>query len=145
MNSDFTLQDFPDNAAVNNRPVVRLRQMKDLARRFETHEFWDPENSRFELRCLATPVLRYSDNENGVFDGSVFIFAHGTNPEILLFLEAQGTTAETSKWQFAAYRLGSAEMHLDLNRQPVWSRDRTPGVVGMPNNPYWLQVPRETP
>ncbi len=138
--NDFALQDFPDQAAVSNRPVVRLRQMKDLSRRFESHEFWDPDNSRFELRLLETPVLRYSDKGNGVFDGCVFVFAHGTNPEVLLFIEAQGTSAETSKWQFAAFRLGSAEMHLELDRKPVWFRDRTPGVVGMPNDPYWLQV-----
>jgi len=143
--SDFALQDFPDSAAVSNRPAVRLRQMKDLIRRFESHEFWDPDNSRFELRCLQTPVLRYADKKNDVFDGCVFVFAHGTNPEILLFVEAQGVSAETSKWQFAAFRLGSAEMHLDLDRKPVWLRDRTPGVVGMPNDAYWLQVSnRET-
>ena len=82
--SDFSLQDFPDSAGVSHRPVVRLRQMKDLSRRFEAHEFWDPNNSRFELRCLETPVLRYSDEKMGINDGCVFVFAHGTNPEILL-------------------------------------------------------------
>ena len=39
----------------------RLRQIKEIARRFTAHEFWDPDNSRFELRLLVQPVHRYRD------------------------------------------------------------------------------------
>jgi len=138
--SDFALQDFSDSATVSDRPLIRLRQMKDMVRRFESHEFWDPGNSRFELRCLETPVLRYSDEKKGIIDGCVFAFAHGTNPEILLFAEAHGTSPEMAKWQFAAFRLGSAEMHLEVAGKTLWSRDRAPGRTGTPNEHYWVQV-----
>jgi len=53
--------------------TARLRQMKDLARRFTAHEFWDPNNSRFELRLLVQPVHRYSDAKVGLHDGTAFI------------------------------------------------------------------------
>ncbi len=139
-NSDFKLRDFPENAAVSDRPTIRLRQMKDMVRRFESHEFWDPGNSRFELRCLDTPVLRYSDEKQGIIDGCVFVFAHGTNPEILLLVEAQGTSVEMAKWQFAAFRLGSAELHLEVDGKTLWSRDRAPGRTGAPNDHFWVQI-----
>ena len=144
--SDFALQDFSDSATVSDRPLIRLRQMKDMVRPFESHEFWDPGNSRFELRCLETPVLRYSDEKKGIIDGCVFAFAHGTNPEILLFVEAHGTSPEMAKWQFAAFRLGSAEMHLEVDEKTLWSRDRAPGRTGTPNEHYWVQIMnRDTP
>src|SRR5688572_1900513 len=52
---------IPEAAAPHSKETVRSRQMKELARRFTAHEFWNPENSRFELRLLQQPVLRYGD------------------------------------------------------------------------------------
>jgi hypothetical protein len=88
-------------SAPDAKETTRLRQMKDLARRFTAHQFWDPDNSRFELRLLVQPVHRYSDAKAGLHDGTVFILAHGTNPEIILLIEALGETLETSRWHFS--------------------------------------------
>lgn len=136
--SDFEPRELSGD--VGDKPVLRLRQMKEHARRFAAHEFWDPNNSRFELRMLAQPVHRYADAANKLIDGAVFVFAHGTNPEVLLFIEAVGKDAATAKWQFACARLGSAELHVEMDNREVWHRDRTPGVVGTPNDPYWLLI-----
>lgn len=136
--SDFEPRELSGD--VGDKPVLRLRQMKEQARRFAAHEFWDPNNSRFELRLLAQPVHRYADVANKVIDGAVFVFAHGTNPEVLLFIEAVGNDAESAKWQYVCFRLGSAELHVALDNREVWQRDRTPGVVGTPNDAYWLLI-----
>lgn len=122
----------------HEKEAMRLRQMKVLARRFTAHEFWDPDNSRFELRLLVQPVHRYSDPAAGIQDGTVFVLAHGTNPEVLLLIEAVGKTVETSSWHYSLARLGSAELHVELDDAEVWKRDRTPGIVGKPTDPYWL-------
>jgi hypothetical protein len=53
-------------------------------------------------------------------------------------MEAQGKSLEEAQWQFAAIRLGSAEMHVALDDKEVWTVGRTPGVVGKPTDPYWL-------
>ena len=116
----------------------RLRQLKDLARRFTAHEFWDPDNSRFELRLLVQPVHRYSDPESGLQDGAVFVIAHGTNPELLLLIEALGKSAEEARWHCSFARLGSAEIHVELDGKEVWKVDRAANVVGKPTDPYWL-------
>ena len=94
--------------------------------------------ARFELRLLAQPVLRYADSTNPVLDGAVFVFAHGTNPEVLLLIEAIGDDAATAKWHYSFARSGSAEMHVELDGKQVWFRERTPGITGTPNDSYWL-------
>lgn len=134
--SHFVLKDVPDSPEVGVQPVIRLRQMKEISRRFEAHQFWDPDNSRFEMRLLVQPVHRYHDEASKLIDGAVFVLAHGTNPEVLLQIEAHA--GEPSRWRYSLVRLGSAEMHVLLDGKEVWTEARTPGVVGQPVDPYWL-------
>ena len=131
-----------DVAAVADSPVQRLRQMKDISRHLSAHEFWDPNNSRFELRLLVQPMYRYQDEAAKIVDASVFALAHGTNPEVLVFIEAireNGTPA----WHYDFIRLGSAEMHVLWDDKEIWTAPRTPGVVGQPTDPYWIAVLRD--
>jgi hypothetical protein len=129
------LADAPSVAAKEN---VRLRQIKEIARRFAAHEFWDPENSRFELRLLVQPVHRYSDGEAEIQDGAVFAFAHGTNPEALLLIEAIGPTIEKSKWQFGLVRTSNAEVHAELDGKEVCMQPRVKGGSTRPADPYFV-------
>jgi hypothetical protein len=129
---------FPDAPPPSERQTVRLRQLKEMARRLTAHEFWDPDNSRFELRLLVQPVHRYADPEAKLHDGAIFVLAHGTNPEVLVLIEAQGDSLETARWHYSLARVGSAELHVAIDGKEVWKRDRTPGVVGRPTDPYWL-------
>ncbi|MBS0203775.1 MAG: hypothetical protein JSS49_12795 [Planctomycetes bacterium] len=140
--SDFSPQLLSGEVTVSDTPVQRLRQMKEQVRRFAAHQFWDPNNSRFELRLLAQPVLRYVDADNNVLDGTLFVFAHGTNPEIALFLEAIGPDAARAKWHYAFARTGSAEFHVELDGKEVWHRDRAVRVTGAPVDTYWLFTTR---
>lgn len=135
--SHFELRDVPDAPKAGLQPAIRLRQMKEIVRRFEAHEFWDPDNSRFELRLLVQPVHRYSDETHSVVDAAVFVLAHGTNPEILVQLEAHGDIND-ARWKLSFSRLGSAELHVLLDGKEFWSAPRTPHVVGQPSDPYWL-------
>lgn len=131
-------QKVPEAEPPATREAQRLRQLKDLARRFTAHEFWDPDNSRFELRLLVQPVHRYKDPEAGLQDGAVFVIAHGTNPEVLLLIEALGKSVEEARWHCGFARLGSAEMHVELDGKEMWKVDRAANVVGKPTDPYWL-------
>ncbi|MBC7856642.1 MAG: hypothetical protein IAF94_24700 [Pirellulaceae bacterium] len=116
----------------------RLRQARELARRFTAHEFWDPDNSRSELRLLAQPVHRYSDAKQELQDGAAFVIAHGTNPEVVLLIEALGKDLKTARWHYSLARLGSAEIYVELDGKDVWKCPRATGVVGSPSDPYWL-------
>jgi hypothetical protein len=124
-----------DAAAPAGSPTQRLVQMRALARRFSAHEFWDPDNSRYELRLLPQPLHRYHDSGKNVRDGALFAFANGTNPEVLLLLEACEGPGE-SGWQFGAARMGHAEIHLLLDGHETW---RAPRVdPSSSREPYWL-------
>jgi hypothetical protein len=136
-----------DVATVADSPIQRLRQMKDISRHFHAHEFWDPNNSRFELRLLVQPVYRYQDDVAKIVDAGVFALAHGTNPEVLVLIEAVKEN-DTVAWHYDFLRLGSAEIHVLWDEEEVWTVPRTPGVVGLPIDPYWLAVtpnPARTP
>jgi hypothetical protein len=131
----LSLENAPQPAAGG---AARLRQLKSLARRFAAHEIWDPGDSRYELRLLVQPVHRYDDAESGIQDGAAFVFAHGTNPELILLLEALGDSAERARWHYTAFPSSSAELHLEIDGREVWTRPRAPNVVGRPTDDYWL-------
>jgi hypothetical protein len=129
------LGDAPQPA---KKDADRLRQMKEQARRFTSHEFWDPNNSRFELRLLDKPLHRYQDVAAEIQDGAAFSLANGTNPEAILLIEALGKSVETSRWHFSLARLGSAEMAAALDGKEVWHVDVAPGKsrIGRSTDPY---------
>jgi hypothetical protein len=134
--SDVELFFFRDAPAVADNSRVRLRQMKLLARSFESHEFWDPNHSRYELRLLAQPLQRYSDAATGLVDGALFVFANGTNPEVILLIEAR-REGEAAAWRYGLARFGHAEMHVALGGETVWSVPRVDPYLP-PDSPYWL-------
>ena len=130
----FELKDVPNAPEVSDRPVVRMRQMKEIGRRLTAHEFWEPNNSRFELRLLVQPVHRYQDESAKVIDGTVFILAHGTNPEVIVQIEAHAS--EPPRWQYSFVRLAGGELHVLLDDKEVWSAPRN--VTDQSVDPYWL-------
>jgi hypothetical protein len=135
--SDVAFQPIAGAAPAAATDRARLRQARELARRFQAHQYWDPDNSRFELRLLPQPLHRYADAEAGIVDGALFVLANGTNPEVVLLLEATAGAGESAEWRFAAARLGHAEMHLLLDDGEAWTAPRVAELP--PDSPYWLE------
>lgn len=136
--SSFELKEIEGARAPSDNPAVRLRQMKAIARQLSAHEFWDPDNTRYDLRLLVTPLYRYKDAENGITDGAIFAFAHGTNPEILVFVEAGANESGAGTWSLGFVPLGSAELVVTREKETLWQQPRAPGIIGGPTTPYWL-------
>jgi len=114
------------------KPAGRLRQMKKLAGRFQaTMLGWKVDNTdREELRLLTKPLYRYEVQDGavldgGVLDGAVFAFAMGTDPEVLLLLEAVEQGGKSS-WQYACARRTSGMLEARLDENVVWEADRFP-------------------
>jgi hypothetical protein len=124
------------------KDAIRLRQLKEQSRRFAAHEFWNPENDRYELRLLPQPVLRYRDEKRRINDGAVFLLAYDNNPQILLFLEIVGADEGKVRWQYSLARVSSADLHVLLDGKEVWSQPKTPGIIGKPTDFYWHMVTR---
>lgn len=100
----------------------RLAQMKAIQRRFTAHEK-AAIGGRIELRPLSSPLYRYSQEDAGILDGSIFAFANGTNPEVLLVLEAQSEQAGASLWHYSLFQMTGAAVSVELDGKEVWQRD----------------------
>jgi hypothetical protein len=125
-----TLYEFkpvPKAPAPEKTPVRRLIQMREIASRFECREV--DENQKCELRMLSQPVDRYVPSKAPNADGAIFLFTFGTNPEVLLLMESDGT-----QWQYAAGRMtGAEEVVLTIDGTIEWKAAALqPGT----NSPY---------
>jgi hypothetical protein len=140
--SDVAFSALPEAPTPATTDRGRLLQLRALARRFTAHQFWDPNNSRFDLRLLPQPIHRYHEAEQGLVDGALFTFANGTNPEVFLLLEA-ARDKDQSFWRYGAARTGHAEMHLQLDGNEVWTVPRVEALSR--DDAYWLDLERVTP
>jgi hypothetical protein len=130
----------PDQPGISFAPIAdatipadsttrRLIQMRKIAARFTAHQFWEPDNQRFQLRLLRQPIYRYSSPEKGIIDGAIFGFMINVHPELLLVLETVKQN-DNESWQYAFAKIGSAEFHGQLDGKPVFESPRAPGVLG---------------
>ena len=90
-------REIPEAPAPAADAAERLRQMRDLAKRFSAREHWvnrDGNGQHYALRLLPHPIDRYADPGSGVVDGALFVYAYGTNPESLLLIEARRRGAD---------------------------------------------------
>ena len=112
----------PDAPAPAEAEGARLVQMKALARRFSASEDDGPARGRLQLRLMTRPLLRYRDEPSGLIDGALFAFAYGTNPDILLALEARRGGDARPSWTYALARIGGAQATVSLEGKQVWIR-----------------------
>lgn len=112
----------------------RLRQMKAIAEGFKaTMTGWAADNSDQEsLRLLPRPLHRYDlagvkdkDRDPDLLDGALFAYVLGTDPEIVLALEAVGP-ADKAEWQCAFVRATSGGLEVKLGDEVVWSATKHP-------------------
>jgi hypothetical protein len=52
----------------------------------------------------------------------VFAFAYGTNPDVLLVLEARRPTGSAPHWEYGLARLGGGEPFVRLDGAEVWTQ-----------------------
>jgi hypothetical protein len=105
----------PPHATVS----IRRRQFKQVAEKFSASEDWRGQTS--QLRLMPRPILEYEDKGKGVIEGEVFVWAHGTNVEILMFLEARQGENGAKNWVAGFRRVSGADLHVDYNGQDFWN------------------------
>lgn len=132
------------NSTVAESKAARTFQLKQLARRFDSHQFWDGE--RYELRLLSQPLYRYEDERAGIIDGAIYALVHGTNPEVLLLIEAQEpreTSRGVEQWKVAFGSLAGARCVVRLDREEIWSCNLHDGDPTDPRQGFYREVPAE--
>lgn len=96
--------------------AARLVQIRRLAREF-TATSADGDEER-TLRLLTTPLYRNAETPQ-VLDGALFSFSTGTDPEILLLIEA--VTGTSPLWHYSIARFSHLTLRVRYNGQQVWS------------------------
>lgn len=109
-----------DAKPIADKATRRLSQMKEMCRRFTAHESAVVEG-RVELRLMSSPLHRYSDSAAGVVDGAIFAFANGTNPEVLLVLEANDNK-DAPPWHYSLVQMTGGAVAVELDEKEIWQR-----------------------
>jgi hypothetical protein len=133
------LSDAPPPAATAAR---RLQQLRALAREFSASVDFQG-STRYELRLLPNPLHRYGHERAKVIDGGLFAFVQGTNPEVLLLIEARPTDNGT-QWHYALAPMTSYALEVLHKDKPVWSISRRDGARD-PTKPFMLVYFQDLP
>ena len=142
----------PDAKVPAASPAARLREMKVIAERFEgTMTGWNSADSDNEkLRLLPRPLYRYQVSpEEGArdvpLDGALLAFATGTDPEIVLVIEAFGT-GDALTWEYACVRATSGGLEMRLDGTVVWTAAKFPQQSAQkPHFTQTVPVPESDP
>jgi hypothetical protein len=103
---------------------ARLTQMRMIAGDFtaatSAPSDYGGGRSHGELRLLPHPLFRNQGESPKALDGALFTFAFGTDPEVLLVLEAR-KTPDGPVWHYAAAPFTDFESQLKYKGELVWS------------------------
>ena len=121
----------------------RLNQMRAMSREY-TATVSTSEKDQQELRLLPQPVFRYGRADGEIVDGAIFAYCKGTNPEVLLLVEAV-KKGDKLEWTSAFARMTSRGCAVQRNKKEVWSVERIAGGgSSSPTDPYFNVVQRYT-
>jgi hypothetical protein len=114
----------------------RLTQMRAISKDFTVEKTDRDNGSKQRMRPVTQPIYRYQSAPAKIADGAIFAFVEGTDPEVLLLLEArEGTNGPA--WQYALARMNSVVFHVTYKDREVWTTEVLPWPVVFDNrSPY---------
>lgn len=137
----ITLSPLPTSPKVEETVAKRMLQLRAISRDF-TANSTDNVKQRWDLRLLPKPLYRYENPQGQTIDGALFAFVSdaGTDPEIILMLEARRDESGNAAWYFRAVRLSISDLYLDYKGERIWTslRDDPNGFLGNKDNTYGL-------
>jgi hypothetical protein len=116
-------QVIPDAPPPASTAAGRLAQMRNLAREFSASTNLDGVEQ--ELRLLPQPIHRNAKSVGEILDGSLFTFVTGTDPELMMVIEARPPAdSERPVWHFAAGRFTDLALKLRHKGVELWTFER---------------------
>jgi hypothetical protein len=111
----------------------RLTQMRTLARDFQAYHVLDMVEQ--ELRLLPQPIYRNEKSSEEVVDGALFAFVAGTDPELMLLIEARQDREKKVRWNYSTGRFSDLTLILKHKKNEVWKKDFS-NQAADPKYPY---------
>ena len=103
-------------------PSKRLVQMRGIARKFRGHDDFEKEEN--VVRLLTNPLIRYSNPKSGIVDGAMFAMVHGTDPEILILIEARKSDDGNTTFFWALAPMTSFELRVFMDQKQIWTKPK---------------------
>lgn len=123
-----TFSPVPRADAPADNPRARTRQLKALKERFTGRLNVNGEGKGgAATRTMARPIFEYADPKTKLPVGAIFgMSSTGTNPDLLLVIEARRQDTGTLRWEYAHARMTSASVRVRLDDAEVWSEPSVP-------------------
>jgi hypothetical protein len=129
---------IPHPPAPAETVVNRLVQMRAIAKRFTASDEFEGRPKSDALRLLTKPLVRFGDDQTDTLDGALFTLAHGTDPELLIVVEALRTDGQY-RWHYSLAPMTGYALKATLDDRPVWEASwRKPPYS--PREPFFLRV-----
>jgi hypothetical protein len=129
------LKPVPDSPPPAGTPAQRLRQIRDLVKGFSASNT-DHKGVERDLRLLTQPLYRYEGTEGDLVDGGLFVFVIGTDPEVIVLIEAH-QDGNARRWLYALARMTHAQLQVSYRGREVWKVPLLdPSVVNDHREPY---------
>lgn len=122
--SEYVCQftDLPNSPVPAAKPALRLPQMRAIAGNFAVTDYFGNQETKTELRLLTQPAYRYAE-DGKIIDGAMFVFAHGTNPECCVLLEAY-RDGKGARYRYAVAPMSIYKLETRYKDTPVWTIER---------------------
>lgn len=108
----------------STKSARRLAQMRRLAGGFEITDQWGVGGQPYQLRLMPRPLYRYTSPEAGIIDGALFAYAQGTNPEVVVIVEAI-QDSEATRWRCGISRLTGYALRAERGGATVYDVKKT--------------------
>ena len=113
------MKPFEDAPPSAGSPRLRLTQMRNLTRRFAA-TLTEQDGDATELRLMSQPLHRYESESAGIVDGGLFALVAGTDPEVLVLIEARASGG-AARWHYGLARCHHVALNVRLDGEDVWS------------------------
>ncbi len=117
--SDSPVSDYLDQQEFQD--YKQIEEMAAKAKEFKAYEI--VEGKRRNLSLLPRPIYTYTDDEGNFDYGTIFAFALGQNPEVLVTFEKYSDYISCELARIG----GAEEMHVLWNGQHIWWSDLVGG------------------
>lgn len=132
------VKSMPDAPVPAKTAVQRLVQMRQMAKRFSVSDEFEGREKSDELRLLPNPLIRFGSDGNETLDGALFAHAHGTDPELMIVLEALKTDSGY-RWHYSLAPMTGYALKASLDDKAVWEVPwRKPPFD--PSEPFFILV-----
>lgn len=113
----------PAAEAPAGNPRLRTLQLKALKDRFAGRlSVNDDGSGGAETRTIPKPLYEYTDPQTKLPIGAIYgMTSTGTNPDLLLLIEARPDSNGKLRWEYAYARMTSNSVRVRLDDTEVWA------------------------